>query len=73
VDWFKELYDDFRRRTGFDNIPVSTTREEVDFLIQELRLSQGSRVLDLCCGTGRHSIELAKRGIVAVSIDRTYA
>jgi len=69
VEWFKELYDDFRMRTGFGNIPEATTRKEVDFLVQELDLSRGSRVLDLFCGTGRHSIELAKRGIMAVGIE----
>lgn len=69
MEWFKDLYDDFRMRTGFGNIPVSITKEEVDFLVQELGLSKGSRVLDLFCGTGRHSIELGKRGIVAVGIE----
>jgi SAM-dependent methyltransferase len=56
-------------RTGFGNIPASTTSTEVDFLVQELGLAKGSRVLDLFCGTGRHSIELARRGIVAVGIE----
>jgi SAM-dependent methyltransferase len=69
VEWFRELYDDFRMRTGFGNIPASTTRKEVEFLVQELGLTEGSRVLDLFCGTGRHSIELARRGIVAVGIE----
>lgn len=69
MDWFKELYDDFRMRTGFGNIPEATTQKEVDFLVRELGLSKGSRVLDLFCGTGRHSIELARRGIVAVGIE----
>jgi SAM-dependent methyltransferase len=69
LEWFKELYDDFRMRTGFGNIPALITTKEVDFLVQELSLSKGSRVLDLFCGTGRHSIELVRRGIVAVGIE----
>jgi len=69
VEWFKDLYDNFRMRTGFGNISEARTKKDVDFLVQELRLTAESKVLDLFCGTGRHSIELAKRGIEAVGIE----
>jgi len=36
-----------------------------------LRLKRGSRLLDLCCGTGRHSILLARRGASVLGVDRT--
>lgn len=36
-----------------------------------LGLKKGSRVLDLCCGTGRHSILLARRGASVLGVDRT--
>lgn len=32
---------------------------------------QGTLVLDLCCGPGRHSLVLAKRGLTVTGIDRT--
>ena len=32
---------------------------------------QGGKVLDLCCGPGRHSVELAKRGCKVTAVDRT--
>jgi len=38
-----------------------------------LGLKRGSRVLDLCCGTGRHAILLAKRGASVLGVDRTRA
>ena len=69
MDWFKGLYDDFRMRTGFGNIPDAVTAEHVDFLVAELRLSEGAKVLDLFCGTGRHCVELEARGIHAVGIE----
>lgn len=36
-----------------------------------LGLTPAARVLDLCCGPGRHSLELAKRGYNVVGLDRT--
>lgn len=69
MDWFQELYDDFRQRTGFGSLPAERTRRDVDFIVEECRLEPGDRVLDLCAGTGRHSIELEVRGIRAVGIE----
>ena len=32
---------------------------------------EGGKVLDLCCGPGRHSVELARRGFAVTGVDRT--
>ena len=45
------------------------TEQEVDFLVDALGLRPGMRVLDVGCGPGRHSNELARRGIHAHGID----
>lgn len=45
------------------------TEQEVDFLVGVLDLQPGMRVLDVGCGPGRHSHELARRGIEAHGID----
>ena len=45
------------------------TVQEVDFLVAELGLRQGMRVLDVGCGPGRHAHELARRGIVVHGVD----
>lgn len=45
------------------------TRQEVDFLWPRLGLREGSRVLDVGCGPGRHAYELATRGARAHGID----
>ena len=45
------------------------TRQEVDALMQWLDLKPGMRVLDVGCGPGRHSREMASRGVIAHGID----
>lgn len=50
-------------------IPAEQTLREVDFVIEKLGLEAGARVLDLACGHGRHSIELARRGLRVTGVD----
>ena len=52
-----------------DNIFTKNTDAEVDFLVEELGLEKGDSVLDIGCGTGRHSLELARRGFNVTGID----
>jgi SAM-dependent methyltransferase len=40
---------------------------------RSLKLKPGSRVLDLACGTGRHSVLLARRGAFVLGVDKTDA
>jgi len=49
------------------------TPEEVTNIISLLKINPGASVLDLCCGPGRHSLELARRGFSVVGVDRTQA
>lgn len=45
--------------------------EEVDKTVRLLQIAPGARVLDLGCGVGRHSLELARRGFKVTGVDRT--
>ncbi|MGH9367324.1 MAG: SAM-dependent methyltransferase, partial [Thermoanaerobaculia bacterium] len=50
-------------------IPEEATRAEADFFEKALRLWPGARVLDVPCGHGRHSLELARRGYRVTGVD----
>ncbi len=45
------------------------TAQEVDFLVEALRLAPGARVLDVGCGPGRHAHALGRRGVEVHGID----
>jgi SAM-dependent methyltransferase len=45
------------------------TLADVDFLEKALEVKTGARLLDVPCGNGRHSIELARRGYSVTGID----
>ncbi|MEK7382858.1 MAG: class I SAM-dependent methyltransferase, partial [Elusimicrobiota bacterium] len=48
---------------------VDAAPREVAFLWKALKLKRGSRVLDIPCGTGRHSVLLARRGALVLGLD----
>ena len=55
----------------FNEQRLESTVSEVDSIISLLGMQPGDRVLDLCCGIGRHAVELARRGYSVVGVDRT--
>jgi SAM-dependent methyltransferase len=55
----------------FDQKIRDKAPEEIDQIETLLDLKPGLKVLDLCCGVGRHSLELAKRGYSVTGVDRT--
>lgn len=56
-----------------DNCFTKDTLREVGFLEDALALRAGDSILDLGCGTGRHSIELARRGYAMTGLDLSEA
>jgi SAM-dependent methyltransferase len=65
TDFFTELPNAFWRAAVTDEY----TAAEVDFLVRVAGLRPGSRVLDVPCGSGRHSLALAGRGFRVTGID----
>lgn len=65
-DWYRRAFpaEETTRRPWADR-----TEAEVDRALGMLRASGSERVLDLACGTGRHALELARRGFSVVGVD----
>ncbi|MGQ9625420.1 MAG: methyltransferase domain-containing protein [Anaerolineae bacterium] len=73
-DWWRRIFNSIYLKTDADVVDDQLiTRKEVDLFSEILRLSKEDKILDLCCGQGRHSLELARRGFQNVEgLDRSH-
>jgi SAM-dependent methyltransferase len=68
TQWYEELFTDYARSYDEESFTRGTLGE-VEFIEKELGGDRAKRILDVGCGTGRHDIELAKRGYRVTGID----
>jgi SAM-dependent methyltransferase len=68
--WFDAVAD-YLGPAYLRNAFTKGTEQEVDFLVDMLRMAPGMRVLDVGCGPGRHSLSLARRGYDVVGVDHS--
>jgi SAM-dependent methyltransferase len=70
TDRVDDRYSALWYRTFLDSIPEAQTAAEVAFLGRQLPLPAHRRILDLCCGSGRHAFALAAAGYAVTAVDR---
>jgi SAM-dependent methyltransferase len=69
AEWFRSWFntqaylDLYRHRDEHD------AKKIVSLLFNQIELSKGSKVLDLACGNGRHSVLFAKKGLDVTGVD----
>jgi len=73
-EWWKTIFNSIYLITDSDVIEDNNiTRQEVSLFLDILKLSPDDTILDLCCGQGRHSLEIARRGFRYVEgMDRSH-
>ncbi len=72
-DWWRTLFNSLYLKTDGDVVENElNTVQDVDNIIQLSAIDVNDKILDLCCGQGRHVLELARRGYSNVcGVDRS--
>jgi SAM-dependent methyltransferase len=68
MEWYEELFANFAESYDREAFTLGTVGE-CDFIEQEIQQDRTVPVLDIGCGTGRHAIELARRGYHVTGVD----
>ncbi len=73
AEWWRTLFNALYLKTDGDVVENSAnTSNDVDAVVTSAALEHTDRILDLCCGQGRHVLEFARRGFQSVTgLDRS--
>lgn len=72
-EWWKKLFNSLYLKTDGDVVENdANTIRDIDMVINTTGIRVDDHILDLCCGQGRHSLELARRGYRQIAgVDRS--
>ncbi|MFC1658305.1 class I SAM-dependent methyltransferase [Candidatus Omnitrophota bacterium] len=66
--WYESLFENYAKKYDKECF-VQGTLGECDFIEQEIDSDKSLKIIDIGCGTGRHAIELTKRGYNVTGVD----
>lgn len=66
--WYEELFENYGNKYESECF-VKGTLGECDFIEKEANYDKSLQILDIGCGTGRHSLELTRRGYNLIGVD----
>ena len=73
-DWWRRIFNSMYLKTDADVVEdKQITNREIDLFTEFLGLDKNMVILDLACGQGRHTLEMARRGFRFVNgLDRSH-
>jgi cyclopropane fatty-acyl-phospholipid synthase-like methyltransferase len=69
LNWYENFFHGLSLDLWRKAISPKQTKSEADFLVRVLQCEKGSQLLDVPCGNGRLSLELAERGYRVTGVD----
>ncbi len=74
ADWWRDIFNANYLRTDGDVVEdPEITDAEIDAFLRMAEVGEDAVILDLCCGQGRHVLELARRGFRRLyGVDRSH-
>ena len=68
-EWFEDWFDTKEYLSVYSHRNEQDAKKLVDLILQNVNIPSGSKVLDMACGTGRHSILFAENGFYVTAVD----
>lgn len=68
-NWYVDFFKGINCELWEKAVSPELTKQETDFIREQLQISAGAKVLDAPCGFGRHSLELARHGFRVTGVD----
>ena len=68
-EWFKKWFNTQEYLDLYKHRDTTDAKKIVTLILKNIRLKKNSKVLDLACGNGRHSVLFAKKGFNVLGID----
>lgn len=69
MEWFETWFDSEYYHKLYKNRDDKEAEQFITNLIKTLQLNEGSKILDLACGKGRHAIFLNEKGFNTTGVD----
>ncbi len=66
--WYEALFENYARKYDKESFTQGTPGE-CDFIEKEIGYNKDAAIIDVGCGTGRHAMELSRRGYSVTGID----
>ncbi|MCE1164606.1 MAG: class I SAM-dependent methyltransferase [Bacteroidetes bacterium] len=68
-NWYEEWFSNKFYLELYSHRNEKEARDLINLIQRNVQIDSGSKVLDVCCGSGRHSLEMARRGYDVTGID----